>query len=412
MANFFIDLFAKSAALYGSKPAVHCQGDYLTYGGLNALADAIAGALQGAGVRRGDIVPIHLEAGLAPLAGILGVWKAGAAFCPVGTDAEPELLRQIAGECSARLILDRAWLDGQTLNQEPLVVTAENLPSIDDLAMVFFTPDAEGHRRGAMIPHRTLSLAVQGNARSFTDQDVFLSLFPYDYIGMVADTLTPLALGATLHVAAGGVAGDLPALVRYIKDNGITFASLAPGDAAAYLDRADGDLRTLFVGMARVGGLFSVFTRIVNVYGQAETCGPVTSAEIDRPYLNAPIGGPYAGTGLYLLDKNLNRVNAGETGEICLSGQIASGYLNDPDLTRQKFVANPFGLGEEDGKLFLTGDLGRVDPESGMLFVEERREHGQNTAASAPRGNELMLSPPSGVTNTMSSTRIPPEPGK
>ncbi len=370
MAFFFIDLFANAVARFGSKQAVVCQGEYLTYSELDRLSSAIAGALQNSGVRRGDIVPIHLEHGIAPLAAIIGVWKAGAAFCPLAADLPLGLVRQIASECSARLILDRGWLDQQTLNQDPLVVTGENLPSSEDLAMVFFNPDASGRYRGTMIPHRALSLAVQGNSRDFSDQDAFLSNFPFNHIGMVFDSLTPLALGATTHLAAGILAENLRARIHYIKDNGISAAGMVPHEAAAYLNRADGDLKTLYVGMNRIGGLFSVFTRIVNVYGLAETCGPVAAMEIDRPYLNAPIGKPYDGTQIYLLDGKRNRVADGELGEICLSGQIAMGYLNDSVSTERSFIDNPFALGVEDDKLFLTGDLGRIDPESGLLFVE------------------------------------------
>ncbi len=370
MAFFFIDSFANAVARFGGKHAAVCQGDYLTFSELDSLSNAIAGALQNRGIRRGDIVPINLDPGIAPLAAIIGVWKAGAAFCPLATDLPMGLVRQIASECSARLILDRAWLDRQTLNQEPLVGTVENLPSFEDLAMVFFNPDPSGRYRGTMIPHRTLSLAIQGNARDFSDQDAFLSNFPFNHIGMVFDTLTPVALGATTHLTSGSLAEDLRSRIHYIKDNAITVAGMVPHEAAAYLNRADGDLKTLFVGMNRIGGLFSVFTRIVNVYGLAETCGPVAALEIDRPYLNAPIGQPYEGTQIHLLDDKRDRVADGELGEVCLSGQIAMGYLNDPDSTERSFIDNPYALGVEDRKLFCTGDLGRIDPDSGLLFVE------------------------------------------
>ena len=128
-------------------------------------------------------------------------------------------------------------------------------------------------------------------------------------------------------------------------------------------------MRILLTGAERVSGIYSDSIQLYCLYGASETCGPFTGFPIDKPYPSTPCGLTAQGSAIYILDEEGNLLPTGQTGEICVSGQIATGYLNLPELSKEKFIPNPFSQGGEDEKLFRTGDLGYLREDGVLEFV-------------------------------------------
>lgn len=196
----------------------------------------------------------------------------------------------------------------------------------------------------------------------------------FSFIAVALEIFTPLTLGSTIHIAGDKLRKDAQALVEYVRQHGVTTSFFPPQMARIVLPQLEDQLSSMVVGSDRVVGLYSDKVRIFNGYGCSETCGPLTFFEIDRSYPDiTPIGRAYAGSHVYILDDDNNLLPDGQEGEICLSGQTALGYLNLPELTAERFIPNPFSQGEDDKILFRTNDIGRIN-ENGQLEYIQRKD--------------------------------------
>ncbi|MCL2695216.1 MAG: amino acid adenylation domain-containing protein, partial [Clostridiales bacterium] len=367
MYTSFLELFGRVAADNPNKIALCYGQERLRYAALDEKSNRLARALCGAGVGRGDIVPIFLPRGVDAIAAMLGVLKAGAAFCNINTDYPQERIDFIRRDTGAKLVLDAAFLE-----QLPTMPQAEPTgnPALADPAVVVYTSGSTGNPKGVLLPQSALALALGTDEYGQSPDDNFLLIASLSFIGGVIYALSPLAAGQTLHLAPEDVCKDARAILDYIRDHAITVAFFPPQLARVILAQGDGLLRVLLTGSEKVSGLYSEKTRIVNLYGASETCGPATFFELDKPYeQGAPIGRAYQGSSIILLDENDKPVPTGEEGEICICGQTATGYLNLPELTAERFIPNPSG----DGVLYKTGDLGRLR-EDGVLEYVQRKD--------------------------------------
>ena len=157
-------------------------------------------------------------------------------------------------------------------------------------------------------------------------------------------------------MASDPICKDANRIIEYIRSNGVTMAFFPPQLARLIIEKGDGLLKVMLTGSDKVSGLYSEKTRIFNVYGASETFGPVTFFEVDKPYPElTPIGKAFDGSRAVLLD-----------GEICISGQIADGYINMPELTADRFVLH------EGATFFKTGDMGKMDGDGNLVYIQRK----------------------------------------
>ncbi|MEA4898237.1 MAG: amino acid adenylation domain-containing protein [Christensenellaceae bacterium] len=351
----------RAALVYGDQSRSYAQ--------LDAASSAVAALLRKRGIQPGDIVPVLLPRGFDVLVAAMGILKAGAAFTIINTAYPKERIDFVISDTGGIPPVDEAFMaDCEGMTGEPAAD-----PRAEDPALVVYTSGSTGNPKGVVNSWRALGLALEVAVCGRTAEDVFLSTFTYSFVGIVVDALVALYLGATLHIASDAIRRDAGALVEYAKRHGITTAALSPLLLAQALARGDMPMRSILTGSEKVSMLFSDTTRLYCVYGASETCGPFTAFPIDKPYASTPCGLPGKGSAVYILDDEGNALPAGVKGEICVSGQIASGYLNLPELTREKFIPNPFAEGGQDDRLFRTGDLGLLR-EDGVLEYVQRKD--------------------------------------
>ena len=414
--KFAHQLFEEQAARAPRQLAVACRGAQMTYAELNARANQLARRLRTLGVGPDSVVAISVVRSLEMVVGILGVLKAGGAYVPLDpaypkerlefmiADSRPAIflthshLVKDLPDCEApKLLLDAisyATRNGSTENLDP-----EHCAN--DLAYVIYTSGSTGKPKGVMITHGNLGRYVQ-SMRTATDvspSDVYLHTASISFSSSVRQLLLPLSVGATVVVATTDEIRDPIALFRTIKEAGVTVIDLVPSywrncvealksvGPATRTDLLENNLRLV---LSASEPLLSDVPRawkfelkhqaqLINMFGQTETTGIVATQGIPVRDENnvhiVPIGKPIDGVRIYLLDSHLGPVDSGDSGEICIGGPtVGRGYLNQPELTAEKFPRDPFAE-DSAARLYRTGDRGRLGSDGTLEFQDRIAHH-------------------------------------
>ena len=345
----------------------------MTYAGLRSQADRVAAHLRARGVGRGDRVGVCAERSLELVAGILGVLKAGAAYVPLDSSYPMERLELIARDAGVRVVLThgaRIALPAGCVPVEIAAAIAEAprpdsaRPSPhalggDDVAYVMYTSGSTGAPKGVCVPHRAIVRLVRGqNFITIGASDTFLQLAPISFDASTLELWGPLLNGGRLAIAPAHqpTGAELGALIRRhdVKTMWLTSSLFN-----VLVDERVEDLapvRQLLVGgdvlsvpHVRRAAAALIDGRIINGYGPTENTTFTCCHTIDpeRDYASGiPIGTPIANTTVFILDPRMRPVPAGVAGELYTGGDgLSHGYLNQPALTSERFVPNPFGRG-------------------------------------------------------------------
>jgi amino acid adenylation domain-containing protein len=261
------------------------------------------------------------------------------------------------------------------------------------LAYVIYTSGSTGIPKGAMIEHRGLlnHLHSQISDLALSASDVIAQTAPQSFVISVWQFLAPLMVGARVHVCADEVVRDPALLLREIAREGVTILQVVPALLRSILARSDerafGALRRLrfliSTGEPLAPDLCRAWFRLVhgvpllNAYGSAECSDDVATHLLTAPpaaRCPVPIGRAIANTRLYVLNCNRQPVPIGAAGELYVGGiGVGRGYLNDPELTRRSFLADPFTR-RRGARLYRTGDLARWRAD-GTLECLGRADH-------------------------------------
>ena len=373
------ELFAAQAARTPDAVAVVHEADQLTYGELDARANQLAHHLRALGVGPEVVVGLCTERSLGMVVGLLGILKAGGAYLPldpaypaerlayVMKDAQVQVLVTQAG-VRARVPADTATVveldaDWPLIASRPATVPASGAGP-DHLAYVIYTSGSTGRPKGVMIRHQgVVSLLTCEPMRScLGPHDILLAVTSLSFDIAILELLLPLFVGARVVVAASAVAADGVELDGLFRRSGATVMQATPTSWHLLLDAgwSGEQVRALCGGEAMTRDLANQLRQrqaeVWNLYGPTETTVWSTRAVVrDGESGAVSIGRPLANTQVYVLDEDLSPVPVGVTGELYIGGVgLARGYLNRPGLTAERFVPNPFGIGE---RLYRTGDL-------------------------------------------------------
>lgn len=333
--------------------------------------------------------------------GLLGILKAGGAYLPLDASyperrlayllasASPLLvltqqaLQGLPGLSAARsLCLDSEWTEISSQEQEN---PGRDYPGLNpsDLAYLIYTSGSTGEPKGVMVEHRALYNYFLCN-HQFTDstsRDIFLQKMSIGFDMSLGEVLQPLVAGARLVIAKPGGQHDASYLADLIHRYKVTRTGFVPSLLRTLLPHWDrcgsidhlvcggeplsADLVREFYAVARAD------CRLYNLYGPTETTIVVSHYTVPRSgcWSTAPIGKPISNVLFYVLDSSRMPVPVGVVGELYVGGEcLARGYLNEPELTQSKFIANPLGEARAP-RLYRTGDLVRWLPEGVLEFI-------------------------------------------
>jgi D-alanine--poly(phosphoribitol) ligase subunit 1 len=398
---------------FSSRTAVICEHDSalggmssLTYGELNEKANQLAHLLRTVGARRDQVIGIMVERSFAMMIGLLGILKSGAAYLPISPDNPAERIEYLLKDGSVQFLLVHGKTEnkikfwGETINLDDGRIyqgPAQNLTVVNqprDLAYVIYTSGSTGKPKGVMIEHRSVvnRLSWMQNAYPIGERDVILQKTPFFFDVSVWELFWWVFYGAKLcFLVPGGESVPL-LIVETVKKHQVTIMHFVPSMLNVFLEYLDGNdarisqmssVRQVFVsGEALSPSHVKKFNRVLgqktgarltNLYGPTEAT--VDVSYFDCPTGNdfeiVPIGRPIDNTRFYII-KNDRGVALGETGELCIGGVgLARGYLNNPGLTRDKFV-NSLAAGE---RIYRTGDNARWRSDGNIEYLG--REDGQ-----------------------------------
>ncbi len=390
------ELFEAAADRTPDRVAVLFEQWSATYAQVEAQANRIGNSLLARGVKRGDKIAVVLDRGADLVPALLGVLKAGAAYVPVEPAHPTARIASILARLSIRWVLTTPK-DGGQLGDVPGVLHVDDLLSgpadrpprqsdPGDIAYVIMTSGSSGAPKGVAVAHRPVVNTIEwvngryrigGDDRMLFVTSPCFDLSVYDMFGM-------LAAGGSVRVASSRDIADPQRLVDWLRSGEITFWDSAPAALTRLAPLLDPGSPTHALRLVFLSGDWIPVTlpgRITAAFPSASviSLGGATEAAIwsnfheitavDPNWSSIPYGRPIQNARYYILDRSLNPCPLGVPGELYIGGYcLASGYADDPALSAQKFVRDPFSK-RPGATMYRTGDRARFWPDGTIEFL-------------------------------------------
>jgi amino acid adenylation domain-containing protein len=395
-------VFRAQAQQHAGRTALVDGSTALTYAQLEAAAGQLAARLRGLGVGDEQVVGICMDRGIDMVVAMLAVLQAGGAYLPLDLSMPAERMAQVIGDAGCRLVLctagRRSLLDGADCNRLvvdpagaglPAAAGADpgELPALPDarggrrLVYVMYTSGSTGQPKGVMVEQRgVLRLVCNTDYMRIGTADAVAQASSSAFDASTFEVWAALLNGARLVFIDTGTLLDPPRLQAALAATGVSVlwmttslfnqtASLQPGifRGLDYLlfggEAADAQSvdRVLAAGKPR---------HLINIYGPTENTSFTTAFEVRQPLAQGyPIGRPVANTSCYVLGRGRELLPFGAVGELYTGGDgVARGYLNRAELTRERFVADPFSPAA-GATLYRTGDIVRWLPGGDLQYL-------------------------------------------
>jgi len=388
-------LFEKQAHQTPDNIAVIFKDISITYQQLNERTNQVAHYILKKGATIDTIVGVYMERSLEMVVAIMGILKAGAAYLPLDPDYPMDRVNYMIDQTNTNIILTQSHLPKRpdrefiVLDDQCNTFINESIlnPNVeinaDDLAYVIFTSGSTGKPKGVMNIHKAILNRIlwMQDELHLTAADRVLQKTPFSFDVSVWEFFLPLISGARLVMAEPGGHRDSSYLVQIISEKDISVLHFVPSMLQIFLEEPGlSGLKSLkkvicsgeALSKELMGKFFSLLnSELHNYYGPTEAAIDVTYWHCHVALKNnrVPIGRPISNIKIYILDKHLKPTPIGVAGELHIGGVgLARGYINQPDLTDEKFILDPFS--EIPGaKLYKTGDLARFLPDGAIEYL-------------------------------------------
>jgi amino acid adenylation domain-containing protein/thioester reductase-like protein len=407
------ELFVEQARKNPLKTAVICGDQQITYQELNVKANALAEKVRkhfresgGGEMPPSTPVGICVERSIDMLVGILGILKAGGAYVPLPANYPESRLRFIVDDADMKVIVTQKKFVGtlpflgeegravMLLDEERTETWSGDEPALysgaDDCAYIIYTSGSTGNPKGVSIPHRAVNnFLVTMKKEALTEHDVVAQCASYAFDASIFEFWGSLLVGGTLVIMDSSKVENLDLLKKEMEEKKVTSALFTTALFNAIVD-CNREILTrmssvFFGGEAVNAGCVKRLLqgkpdalKVFHLYGPTECTCCCTYCHLTEEYHDRdviPIGKPLFNYRAYVLDEKRNPVPTGVPGELFIGGEsLALGYLNRPELTRERFIDNPFASDDErrqgrNTRLYKTGDLVRWNDEGNIVFL-------------------------------------------
>jgi len=386
--------------------AIHA-GETASYAQLNARANQLARFLLALGIKPETRIGIALRPSLNLPVALLGVLKAGCACLPLDLNYPQERIQWMLEDAQPAVVLTEAelaptlsfskakllCLDSQAAEVfRGTQTNLKNSTTVDNLAYVIYTSGSTGKPRGVLLSHRGLANHNQSAVALYdlSPQDRVLQFSSISFDIAIEEIFPALMCGAGIVLKTDSFSLQAGEFLRWIEQHQVSVLDLPTAfwhELVHQLEGSDsialpGSLRLVILGGEKASTkayrVWEKFAgkrvRLINTYGPTEASVIVTAFEPRRfPAAtlgdSLPLGHPVASARIHLLDQNLQPVPLGHAGELHIGGPpLARGYLNQPEQTAQKFIADPFSA-DSSARLYKTGDLARYTTDGMLEFL-------------------------------------------
>ncbi|MCF6309164.1 MAG: amino acid adenylation domain-containing protein [Sulfurimonas sp.] len=404
------ELFVKQAQLTPDNIALVYEEKSLTYKELDSLTNSLAREIQAEYKKKSlktlqadTPIALCLDRSLDMIIAIIATLKAGAAYVPIDPNYPDERITYILEDTKTALLLtqshlkdklDTLLLEHESINNRLSLLAIDeynyqtqddreliSISTPDSLAYVIYTSGTTGKPKGVMIEHGGVVNLAENQIKEFgiTDKDNILQFASYSFDAATLEIYTALIYGAVLVITSSAQRENISELIELIIKQEISFALLPPVLLRSIEYKSLPKLKTLLVGgeacSKDVMDVWSKDRTLVNAYGPTESTVYATLHKYKTDSLHTNIGRPINNTRLYILNESLIPVPEGVTGELYIAGAgVARGYLNQEELTKERFLPNPFARrrGDRDKAyttMYKTGDLVRLLADNNIEYI-------------------------------------------
>jgi fengycin family lipopeptide synthetase D len=347
-----------------------------TYKKLNHQANRLCGELQKRGAGPGAIIAVMAERTIETIAAILGILKSGAAYLPIDLDSPAERIDYMMRDSRAELLMDATF---EADEPGPPATGPEDAYEERRLAYVIYTSGSTGKPKGVMIDHSAAVNLVSYQKTFFrvTGDDRVLQFSSLCFDASVEQVFITFHGGAQLVLADKETILDNNRFDAFIAGRRITHLHAVPSYLARMNLKSPYHLKRVIAGgdvcPAELAAQWHRRCDFYNEYGPTETT--VTSIQMpvhpgDEPPPSLPVGKPIANTAVYILDRWFEPTPAGAAGELYIGGDgLARGYLNNPQLTAERFVFLHRSWLTDKCRVYRTGDLALWQEDSNIRFL-------------------------------------------
>lgn len=400
-----VDLFEEQVKRTPTDLAVIFEKKGFTYIELNGRANQLAGYLRDKyQIEHQQIIATLLPKSMDLIVALLAIEKLSCIYLPIDVDCPQDRINYILKESQPGIIISNSSIfhapnmfhldnaiESNILDTYSTEDIHNNLYS-NDSAYLIYTSGSTGNPKGVLVEHHSSINMSLDQIRKFdiTSKDRVVWFASVAFDASISEILMSFFSGATLCIPTKEQQKDKENFILFLQLSKATVITFPP----SYLD---------LLTIKELRGLKTIITageparalkakevvqsgiNYFNAYGPTEysVCTSIFKLHKENDYLNIPIGYPISNTQVYILDESLNIVPIGVMGTLYVSGAgLSRGYLNNPELTSEKFIDNPFLRGT---KMYNTGDLAMWLPDGNLEFL------GRNDSQVKIRGYRVEL---------------------
>lgn len=374
-SKIIITQFEEQVAKTPENIALVFDQKQFSYSELNSKANQLAQYLRAKKpLKTGDLVGVMLQRDEWLMITILAILKTGAAYLPIDLEYPKERIEYLIKDSNCSLLIDNNEIE--LFNQNASSFGTDNPINeltTTDLVYVVYTSGTTGKPKGVMIENKSLINLCNWhiNYFSITEKTRATVFSSFSFDAFIFETFPILISGGSIYLINSDDRKEGARIVDLLKRETITHCFLptifAENVFSNYISELEHLDCTFMVAGEKLNSIPSKKLKLYNNYGPSENTVAATCYAVDYNRIDIPIGTPNSNVEIYILDNDLHMMPIGVQGEICIGGpSLARGYLNQPELTEEKFVSNPFSKGD---KIYKTGDLGRWLPDGNIEFL-------------------------------------------
>lgn len=375
------ELICRNAEIIPDKEALYFSGKSLNYRDLNYLSDCLCQVISEYNLKRNSVIGVLMNSSFEMVISMLAILKCGHIFMLIDPKYPEDRINYMLEDSNAQLLLFNNNLNKKVIYK--ISQTRVNLEDINncgnaltkyksdinDIAYLIYTSGSTGNPKGVKILNDSLlNLCIWHNEYyKVTMSDRATQYAGNAFDACIWEVLPYLVKGATVYIIDENIKLDVNALNEFYEKNNITVSFLPTQVCETFMNLNNRSLRCLLTGGDRLKSFCENNYLLYNNYGPTENTVVTTSFLVKKEEANIPIGKPIYNTKVYILDRDDNKQPKGVPGEMAISGAgVAAGYVNNIDLTKEKFVKLK---GSENEIIYKTGDKVRLRDDGNIEFI-------------------------------------------